>query len=62
MMGQRILRCEEHIWQKLGLEATARGMSRPKLAMEILWFMLENKDIIDELLADDDAIDGAAPG
>lgn len=39
-------------FERLGLAADSRKMSRPLLAMELLNFMLDNPDIIDTLLID----------
>lgn len=39
-------------FERLGDAAMSREMSRPKLAMELLNFMLDNPDIIDTLLID----------
>jgi hypothetical protein len=47
----RNLKCKEDTWEMLGREAERRGLSRPKLARELLHFMLENREIMNELFA-----------
>jgi hypothetical protein len=49
--GSYYVRVNEDVWKRLGAEAESRGMSRPKLAIELLSPLLDDRELINRLLA-----------
>ena len=50
LYSDRNLKVRDDTWNMLGKEAERRGSSRPKLARELLHFMLEDQALLDALL------------
>jgi hypothetical protein len=48
--GSYYVRVSEEIWRRLGAEAVSRGMSRPKVAIELLGPLLDDRKLTDRLL------------
>jgi hypothetical protein len=47
--GSYYVRVSKEIWERLGAEALSRGMSRSKVAIEILGPILDDRKLTDRL-------------